>query len=63
MRGLISVTKRADLVDLRALVEAGTLRPVIDSTYPLGETAAAMDRVEQHLAVGKVVVTPAPPVE
>jgi NADPH:quinone reductase-like Zn-dependent oxidoreductase len=63
IRGLISLTKAADLTDLRAMVEAGTLTPLIDSTYPLAETPAAMRRLEEHLAVGKVVIAVAPPVE
>lgn len=57
IRGLISVTKEADLVQLRTMVETGTLRPVIDSTYPLARTAEGMRRVEEHLAIGKVVIT------
>jgi len=31
-----------DLGALATLVEAGTLRPVIDTTYPLSETTAAL---------------------
>ncbi|KQQ92129.1 hypothetical protein ASF72_02710 [Arthrobacter sp. Leaf141] len=57
IRGLISVTKEADLLQLRTMVEMGTLRPVIDSTYPLARTAEGMRRVEEHLAIGKVVIT------
>jgi NADPH:quinone reductase-like Zn-dependent oxidoreductase len=56
IRGMISVTRAADLVDLRVLVESGAISPVIDSTYPLDDTALAMQRVEQHLAVGKVII-------
>lgn len=55
-RGLISVTKEADLLDLKAMVEAGTLRPIIDSTFALTDTPAAMHRLEEHLAVGKLVI-------
>lgn len=55
-RGLISVTKKADLLDLKAMVEAGTLRPIIDSTFALTDTPAAMRRLEEHLAVGKLVI-------
>ena len=38
------------------LVDAGQLRPVIDRTYPLSETVAALRRVDAGHAVGKVVV-------
>lgn len=55
-RGLISVTKEADLLHLKAMVEAGTLRPIIDSTFALTDTPAAMRRLEEHLAVGKLVI-------
>lgn len=55
-RGLISVTKEADLLDLKAMVEAGTLRSIIDSTFALTDTPAAMHRLEEHLAVGKLVI-------
>ena len=39
-----------------AMVEAGTLRPVIDATYPMPETAAAIRHIETGHARGKVVV-------
>ena len=39
------------------LVEAGSLRPVIDRTYPLADTAAGLDYVEAGHARGKVVIT------
>jgi NADPH:quinone reductase-like Zn-dependent oxidoreductase len=52
-----SKESRADLVDVAAMVAAGTLRPVIDRTYPLAETAAAIAYVEQGHTSGKVVIT------
>ncbi len=48
---------RQDLIDVTAMVQAGTVRPVIDRTYPLAETAAAIGYVEGGHASGKVVVT------
>ncbi len=45
------------LADLAALVEAGTLTPVLDRTFPLEETAAAMTYLETEHARAKVVVT------
>jgi NADPH:quinone reductase-like Zn-dependent oxidoreductase len=47
----------ADLDYLRGLIEAGQVRPVIDRTYPLAETADAMRLVEGRHARGKVVIT------
>src|SRR4029077_4874473 len=46
-----------DLEFLRGLIEAGKLRSVIDRTYPLEETGAAIAYVEAGHARGKVVIT------
>jgi NADPH:quinone reductase-like Zn-dependent oxidoreductase len=46
-----------DLLAVAALVQAGTLRPVIDRTYPLADTSAALGHVEYGHARGKVVIT------
>jgi len=48
---------RADLVVLKELIEAGKVTPIVDRTYPLSETAAAMRYLEQGHAQGKVVIT------
>ena len=42
---------------MKELVEAGRIRPVIDRTYPLSETAAAIRYLEEGHARGKVVIT------
>ena len=47
----------ADMAHLAGLIEAGKLRTVIDRTYPLAETAAAISYVAEGHARGKVVVT------
>jgi NADPH:quinone reductase-like Zn-dependent oxidoreductase len=44
------------LADLAALVEAGTVTPVVDRTFPLAEAAAAMTYVETEHARAKVVL-------
>lgn len=46
-----------DLVALKALVEAGKLRPVIDRTYPLIQTPEAVDHVAAGHARGTVVIS------
>ena len=42
---------------MTALVEEGKLRPVVDRTYPLAETAEGLRLVEQGHARGKAIVT------
>jgi NADPH:quinone reductase-like Zn-dependent oxidoreductase len=61
---LVNKENAADLVVLADLVAAGTLRPVIDRSYPLEEAAAAIGRLQDGQARGKLVVRihpPAPP--
>ena len=50
----------ADLEAVRALVESGVVTPVIERTYPLAETAAAIRHLETGRARGKVVISVAP---
>jgi NADPH:quinone reductase-like Zn-dependent oxidoreductase len=47
----------AQLEELAALYDVGTLRPVLDRTFPFEETLEAMAYVEEGRANGKVVVT------
>jgi NADPH:quinone reductase-like Zn-dependent oxidoreductase len=44
------------LVVLKELIEAGTLTPVIDRTFPLGEVPEAIRYLESGQATGKVVI-------
>ena len=51
---------RADGAQLRRLAglyDAGTLRPVLDRTFPFDQTLDAVAYVEQGRAKGKIVVT------
>lgn len=48
---------RPDLLELAALAEDGRLTPVVDRTYPLAETRAAMTYLMARHPRGKVVVT------
>lgn len=50
----------AQLRTLAALYDAGTLRPVLDRTFPFDETLEAVAYVEQGRAKGKIVVTMPP---
>lgn len=45
------------LATLATLYDAGTLRPVLDRTFPFAQTLDAMAYVEQGKANGKIVVT------
>lgn len=56
-RPFYSPVRRQDLLDLTELIESGRLRPVIDRTYPLAETAAAMDYIAGGHARGKTVIS------
>jgi NADPH:quinone reductase-like Zn-dependent oxidoreductase len=47
----------AQLEELAALYDSGTLRPVLDRTFSFEETLEAMAYVEQGRANGKIVVT------
>ena len=47
----------AQLATLAALYDAGTLRPVLDRSFPFDRTLDAMAYVEQGRAAGKIVVT------
>ena len=46
-----------DLFILKDLIEAEKVKPVIDRTYPLSETAEAIRYIEDGHAQGKVVIT------
>jgi NADPH:quinone reductase-like Zn-dependent oxidoreductase len=50
-------SSREDLALLRELIEAGTVTPVIDRTYPLCEVPKAIRYLETGRARGKVVIT------
>jgi NADPH:quinone reductase-like Zn-dependent oxidoreductase len=50
-----------DLIILKELLETGKVKPVIDRTYPLSETAAAIRYLKEGHAQGKVVITVAHP--
>jgi len=50
-------SNHADLVVLAEMIEAGKVTPVMDRTYPLSETAQAIDHVGKGHARGKVAIT------
>jgi NADPH:quinone reductase-like Zn-dependent oxidoreductase len=46
----------ADVTTLTEMVAAGTVRPAIDSRYPLSDVVEALRRVDEGRALGKVLV-------
>ncbi|WP_307844564.1 NAD(P)-dependent alcohol dehydrogenase [Actinotalea solisilvae] len=53
----VNAVRAADLEALTALVEAGSLVPAVDRTYPLAEAAAAIRDLSEGRVRGKAVVT------
>jgi len=53
----ISKQRREDLEELRTMLEAGTIRPVVDRTFPLEEVPEAIHYLREGHARGKVVIT------
>jgi NADPH:quinone reductase-like Zn-dependent oxidoreductase len=57
LRSLISTERRADLLVLKDLIEAGTVTPVINTSYPLREAAKALADADEGHGRGKAVIT------
>jgi NADPH:quinone reductase-like Zn-dependent oxidoreductase len=49
--------RRSDLLDLKGLVEAGQITPVVGKTYSLSETSEAMRHLGEGHARGKIAIT------
>jgi NADPH:quinone reductase-like Zn-dependent oxidoreductase len=56
MGALSAKASQKDLEVLREMIEAGKLKPVIDTCYPLSETAQAIRHLETKHARGKIVI-------
>ena len=56
MAVLESKPSAADLAVVKAMLEAGTVTPVIDRTFTLGQVPDAIRHLEQGHPRGKVVV-------
>ena len=55
-RPFVAPRTSESLLALKELIEAGRVTPVIDRTYPLGETAEAFAYLDEGHARGKVVI-------
>jgi NADPH:quinone reductase-like Zn-dependent oxidoreductase len=56
----VAKERTADLLELTRLVQAGSVTPVIDRTYPLEDAPAAIRRMQDGKARGKLVVSVSP---
>ena len=57
LRSIMASENSVDMLVLRELIESRAVTPVVDRTYPLSETPAAVTYVEEGRARGKVVIT------
>ncbi len=57
LTALVNSENARDLVTLTELIESGKVTPAVDRTYPLSETAAAIQHMVDGRARGKVVIT------
>jgi NADPH:quinone reductase-like Zn-dependent oxidoreductase len=53
----VAKSNQEDLVTLKELMEEGKIVPVIDRRFTLGETAKAIEYLEEGHTRGKVVIT------
>jgi NADPH:quinone reductase-like Zn-dependent oxidoreductase len=53
----VAVTRQADLLTLKDLIEHGRVTPLVDRTFPLAEAGAAVDHLRTGHPQGKVVLT------
>ncbi|HMA19569.1 MAG TPA: NAD(P)-dependent alcohol dehydrogenase, partial [Gemmatimonadaceae bacterium] len=57
LRLFLAHSSKDDLILMRELIEAGTVTPVIDRSYPLSGVPEAIRYLEEGHARGKVVIT------
>jgi NADPH:quinone reductase-like Zn-dependent oxidoreductase len=58
LKMLVASENSTDLQRLATMLADGDIRPAIDRVYPLTDVASAMQRLEDGLVRGKVVITP-----
>ena len=57
LKAMMCSENHEDLTVLAGLVESGTVRPVVERSYPLAETSDAIRHMEQGSVRGKVVIS------
>ena len=54
-----SVSGKSEIMtEIKELLEAGKLTPVIDRTFPLSEVPEAMSYMQDGGGLGKIIITP-----
>ena len=49
---------RAELLEASRFIEAGTVRPVVDSVFPLSEARQAQEHMLTRKLFGKIILVP-----
>jgi NADPH:quinone reductase-like Zn-dependent oxidoreductase len=57
LKGLVAKETDLDLEALASMIEAGSVKPVVDKVFPLAEAPAAIQYLREGRARGKVVVS------
>lgn len=57
LKGLITKENHEDLEALAAMIEAGSVKPVVDKVFALAETPDALRYLREGRTMGKVVIT------
>jgi NADPH:quinone reductase-like Zn-dependent oxidoreductase len=55
---LLAESRRQDLIDIGKLSEEGKVTPVLDRSYALQDSGAALRRVGEKQGIGKVIIVP-----
>jgi NADPH:quinone reductase-like Zn-dependent oxidoreductase len=55
---IATIPKKPDVIaELKTLLEEGKLTPIVDKTFPLSETIAAMHYLQEGKSRGKIIIT------